>query len=53
MKTKDDVILTLKTMLDLYDTYRVEMNKHESIKKTLDAYYDFYDWIYNLGEYKK
>jgi len=41
-------------ILDFYDTYRIglKISKKESIGRILDNYSDFYDWIYEKGEYK-
>lgn len=51
MKNKEDVTETLRMILSFYDTYR-EMNisKEESIRRTLENYDDFYEWIYELNK---
>jgi len=48
MKTKKDVFDTIENMLTFYENYRVTLglSEEEAKKKTLNTYYDFYDWLY-------
>ena len=47
MKKKELVFETLKQILGFYDSYRItlKMSKEEAIKKTLETYDDFYEWL--------
>jgi len=47
MKSKKVVLDTLKIILGFYDSYRIiyKMPKEEAIKKTLETYDDFYEWL--------
>ena len=50
MKSKEDVMETLKMILEWYDTNRIflKMNKEKAVEKTLENYDDFYEWIYEI-----
>ena len=47
MKSKKMVYATLKIMLTFYDNYRfvMKMSEEDAVKKTLEVYDDFYEWL--------
>jgi len=53
MKDKKTLKKTLKRILSFYEGYRISlrMSKEEATLKTLEAYDDFYDWLYDKGEF--
>jgi hypothetical protein len=55
MKRREDVFLVLTEILKFYEAYRntLRFNEGKSIKRTLETYSDFYDWIYCIGKFKE
>ncbi len=52
IRSKEGVFATLKQMIEFYNSYRevLKLNHEEAMKKALDAYFDFYEWL--QGELK-